>query len=186
MKKNQAMRIALLAIMIAVTTVLTLLVRVPIPGGYANFSDVAVVFASLAFGPVVGLVAGGVGTALADFMGGYGQWAGITLLAHGMEGFIIGIIARRGGRWSALLGYVAGATFMVAMYLVGQALAMLDIPPEMAASTWPAWRVALPNVPFNLMQAAVGGLVGLPLYYAVSRAYPAIAQLRDPGGWREE
>ncbi len=67
-------RVALLAVMIAVTTVFTILIRVPIPAtqGYFNFSDVAIVFASLAFGPWVGLVAGGVGTALADLVGEFG------------------------------------------------------------------------------------------------------------------
>jgi len=176
MKKNQAMRIALLAIMIAVTTVFTVIPKIPIPGteGYVNLSDVAITFCAVAFGPVVGLVAGGVGTALADFMGGYGQWAGITLLAHGFEGFLIGAIARQGKRWSILLGWALGALFMVATYYVGEAL------------VFTGWKPALIGVPFNLMQAAVGGLVGLPLYYAVARAYPAIAQLRDPGGWREE
>ncbi len=176
MKKNQAMRIALLAIMIAVTTVFTVIPKIPIPGteGYVNLSDVAITFSAVAFGPVVGLVAGGVGTALADFMGGYGQWAGITLLAHGMEGFIIGAIARRGKRWSTVLGWAVGSLFMVAVYYVGEAL------------VFTGWKPALIGVPFNLMQAVVGGLVGLPLYYAVARAYPAIAQLRNPGGWREE
>lgn len=177
MGKNQAMRIALLAIMIAVTTVFTVIPKIPIPGteGYVNLSDVAITFAGVAFGPVVGLAAGGIGTALADFMGGYGQWAGISLLAHGFEGFLIGIIARQGRkRWGALAGWAVGALFMVVVYYVGEAL------------VFTGWKPALIGVPFNLLQGLVGGLVGLPLYYAVERAYPAIAQLRNPGGWREE
>ncbi|NLX35748.1 MAG: ECF transporter S component [Chloroflexi bacterium] len=174
--KNPTMRMALLAIMIAVTTVFTVIPKIPIPGteGYLNLSDVAITFAGVAFGPIVGLVAGGVGTALADFMGGYGQWAGISLLAHGLEGFLIGVFARQGRRWSAVLGWAVGALFMVIAYYAGEAL------------VFTGWKPALVGVPFNLLQGVVGGLVGLPLYYAVARAYPAIAQLRDPGGWREE
>lgn len=177
MGKNQAMRIALLAIMIAVTTVFTVVPKIPIPGteGYVNLSDVAITFASVAFGPVVGLVAGGIGTALADFMGGYGQWAGISLLAHGLEGLLIGLIARQGrGHQRMLVGWAAGAVSMVIVYYIGEAL------------VFTGWKPALIGVPFNVAQAAVGGAVGLPLYYAVERAYPAIAQLRNPGGWREE
>ncbi len=176
MKKNQSMRVALLAIMIAVTTVFTVIPKLPIPGteGYVNLSDVAITFAAVAFGPVVGLVAGGVGAALADFMGGYGQWAGITLLAHGFEGLLIGMIARQGKRWSLVLGWLVGTLFMVGSYYVGEAL------------IFTGWKPALAGIPFNLLQGAVGGLIGLPLYYAVARAYPAIAQLRDPGDWQEE
>ena len=113
--KSPTMRIALLAIMIAVTTVFTVIPKIPIPGteGYLNLSDVAITFAGVAFGPIVGLVAGGVGPALADLMGGYGQWAGISLLAHGLEGFLIGLFARQGRRWSAVLGWAIGALFMV-------------------------------------------------------------------------
>ena len=61
--KNPTMRMALLAIMIAVTTVFTVIPKIAIPGteGYLNLSDVAITFAGVAFGPIVGLVAGGVG-----------------------------------------------------------------------------------------------------------------------------
>ena len=57
--------------MIAVTTVFTTAVRIPIPAtqGYVNFSDVAIFFVALAFGPWVGLIAGGLGTAIADIAG---------------------------------------------------------------------------------------------------------------------
>jgi len=176
MRKNPTVRIALLAIMIAVTTVFTLIPKIPIPGteGYVNLSDVAIAFVSVAFGPVVGMAAGGVGTALADLMGGYGQWAGISLLAHGFEGLLIGMFARQGKRWSAVLGWAIGALFMVIAYYVGESL------------IYTGWKPALIGVPFNVLQGLVGGLVGLPLYYAVARAYPAIAQLRDPGTWHEE
>src|SRR5512143_1944215 len=98
MKKPGAMMIAIAAIMIAVTTVFTLLIRVPVPAtqGYINFSDVAIYFAAATFGPWVGLVAGGLGAALADLLGGYAQFAPLTLLAHGLQGLLAGALVRRG------------------------------------------------------------------------------------------
>src|SRR5512137_2347312 len=82
--------VAITAVMTAVTTVVTMLVRVPIPAtsGYFNFCDVLVYFTAFAFGPWVGLVAGGVGPALADLLGGYGAFAPLTLLAHGAQGLL--------------------------------------------------------------------------------------------------
>lgn len=52
------LRIAIAGVMIALVAVFTLFVRVPIGTGYFNFSDVAIYFASFAFGPWIGLVAG--------------------------------------------------------------------------------------------------------------------------------
>ena len=89
-------RIALAALLIALTTVFTLLIRVPVPvtQGYVNLSSVAITFSGLIFGPWMGGVAGGIGAALADLLGGYAQFALLSLIAHGSEGFLIGWLGR--------------------------------------------------------------------------------------------
>ncbi|HHX65104.1 MAG TPA: ECF transporter S component, partial [Chloroflexi bacterium] len=121
MNKMRPILIAVMAVMIAVTAVFTMLVRVPIPAtqGYFNFSDVAVYFSAFTFGPLVGLVAGGVGTAIADLLGGYAQWAPLTLFAHGLQGWIAGLLAVRRGVPGLVLGWLVGTVVMVGLYLVG-------------------------------------------------------------------
>ena len=96
MHRLSATVVAIAAVMIAVVTVVTLLVRVPIPAtqGYFNFSDVAIYFVAFTFGPWIGLIAGGIGTAIADVLGGYAYFAPITLVAHGLQGFLAGAIGR--------------------------------------------------------------------------------------------
>lgn len=170
-------RVALVAVMIAVTTVFTLLVRVPIPAtqGYFNFSDVAIVFASVAFGPWVGLVAGGIGTALADLVGGYAQWAPLSLLAHGLEGLAIGLLVRRRTLPHMLVAWAVGSIVMVGLYYLGSALVLVG-----------DWAVPLAEIPLNLVQAGAGAVVGIPLYYAVRRAYPPVEQMGRPVTWTEE
>ncbi len=169
--------VALAAVMIAVTAVFTLLIRVPIPAtqGYFNFSDVAITFAGLAFGPWVGLVAGGLGTALADVVGGYAQWAALSFLAHGIEGLIIGYLGRRRAFPAIILGWLLGSLVMVAFYYVGGAAILIG-----------DWGVALAEVPVNLIQAAAGALVGIPLFYAVRRAFPPLDRLGRGAAWSEE
>ena len=73
--------IGLLAVLIALVAVFTLLPRVPVPatGGYANLSSVAITFTGLVFGPFVGAIAGGVGTAIADLLGGFLPFAPLSL-----------------------------------------------------------------------------------------------------------
>ena len=88
-------RIAIAAVMIAAVAVFTRIIVVPIGTGYFNFSDVAIYFAAFAFGPWVGLVAGGVGAALADISLGYSQFAILTFFAHGLEGLVAGYLGYR-------------------------------------------------------------------------------------------
>lgn len=75
-------QIALLALFMALVAVATMIVRVPIPQttGYMNLGDSIVLLAGIFFGPALGFMAGGIGSALADIFGGTpsghrGPWA---------------------------------------------------------------------------------------------------------------
>lgn len=169
--------IALAAVLIALTVVMTKVVQIPIPAsqGYWNLSDAATAFVAFAFGPWIGFVAGGIGTAIADLLSGpYAVWAPISLLAHGLQGAVIGLAARR---WRTVPGLIAafalGGIVMIASYLGGGAL-LKGLP------------AALAEVPFNALQALVGGAVGVPLYLAVRAAYPPIDRLGRQQTWTEE
>ena len=85
------------AVLTALVAAATLLIRVPVPAtqGYINLGDAVVIAAALLFGPRTGLIAGGIGSALADWLGGYAHWAPFTLIIKGLEGFLVGIIATR-------------------------------------------------------------------------------------------
>lgn len=178
MKSLTTQQIAVLAVMIAVVTVFTLAVRVPIPGtpgGYVNFSDVAIYFTAYAFGPWIGFIAGGVGTALADLIG-FPATAPLTFFAHGLEALVAGLIVWRfKSLRGMLLGWVAGAVIMAGLYFLGEAAGI-------AAYTLPQ---AIGEAPFNIVQNLVGGLVGIPLVYAVRKAYPPIDQIGFGKTWKE-
>jgi uncharacterized membrane protein len=167
--------IALTAVLIALTAVFTIAIQIPIPAtqGYWNLSDAAITFAGLAFGPWVGGVAGGVGTAIADLATGYAQYAPISLLAHGLEGFLIGWIGRsRRSVSGMILAWFAGSTAMVLVYLLGGTI----------LKGFPA---AVLEVPFNVIQAIMGAVIGIPLVMAVRKAYPAVDQIGRPRTWTE-
>ena len=168
-------RIALIAVLIALTTVFTLLVRVPTPArGYVNLSDVAITFASLSFGPWVGLVAGGVGTALADMLGGFAPFAPLSLVAHGLQGWLIGWLSRsRRTVPFMIIAWAAGAVVMVACYLVGEGL------------IYTGWPAAIAEAPLNAFQAVVGGVIGIPLVLAVRRAFPQVDFIGRRHRWTE-
>jgi uncharacterized membrane protein len=161
---SPAFRIASIAILTAVTTVFTLFVRVPSPAkGYFNLGDVAIAFAAFTFGPISALVAGGLGTAFADLIGSFAQWAPISLVVHGLQGLVIGLIARvrPGNLPVAIFAGVAGMVVMVVGYAAGGAL-LTGIGP------------ALAEAPGNIVQSAAGVILGIPLSLAVARAYPPV------------
>jgi len=181
--------LAVVAVMIAITAIFTLAVQVPIPatGGYFNFSDVAVYFAAFAFGPWMGLISGGVGTALADILSGYSQFAPLTFLAHGLEGLAAGYVARdlfspTPGRYGpqralrVLLGWALGAVVMLTFYFLGEAFVY-------GMGVIAAGEEALTA---NIPQVVIGGLVGIPLVLAVRRAYPPLVRIGQRREWREE
>ncbi|MGY8825029.1 MAG: ECF transporter S component [Candidatus Latescibacterota bacterium] len=61
------------ALLMALVATATMVLRLPTPAteGYINLGDVVIVAAALLFGPWAGAVAGGVGSAMADVLGGY-------------------------------------------------------------------------------------------------------------------
>ena len=83
----------------------------------------AITFAGLAFGPFVGGIVGGVGTAIADLLGGFLPFAPLSLIADGLEGLLIGLI---GYRQHSVAGYCSrgsrAAVAMMATYFVGESL----------------------------------------------------------------
>ena len=172
-RPSVTLQVAAAAIMTAVVTVFTAVVQVPNPasGGYFNLSDVAIIFAAVAFGPWVGLVAGGLGTAIADVMLGYAQFAPISFIAHGVEGLIAGWIALRRPNW-LVPAWLLGVLWMVAAYFVGTTV-LLGSAQAVADLVGTNWVQAL------------AGVLGLALYYAVRAAYPAIVNMRGGRTWTE-
>ncbi len=68
------------AVFMALTCVATMVVQIPIPLGYAHLGDSVILICAFFFGPVVGALAGGIGSAMADILTGFAVWAVPTLI----------------------------------------------------------------------------------------------------------
>ena len=174
-KKMSATMVSLVAIITAITTVLTLLVRIPFAPtrGYITLADVGVYFAAFALGPVIGGIAGGLGTGLADAIAGYPQWMVLTFIIHGLQGVVAGYLGLRGSVKFMILGWFLGAIIMIGGYLV-------------AGGFLYGFGPALAEVPGNIGQVVAGGIVGIPLVFAVRKAYPPLATLGKSKSWESE
>jgi len=147
--------------MAALVCVATMLIRLPIPAtqGYFNVGDSMIFVSALTFGPLVGTFAGGVGSALADVLGGYGYFAPYTLIIKGIEGALAGAISRRMERFGPIVGSIVGGTEMVLGYFVTEYFLY-------------GLGAALAEIPLNLVQFIAGVLVGIPISHVIKRRLP--------------
>ncbi len=106
-------RLVLVCVFIGLVFVATLIaVETPVTRGYFNLGETMVYTAALLGGPMVGGVAGGVGSMLADVFLGYTHYAPGTLVIKGVEGLIVGGLYHRlrrlGSREYRIMGVLVG------------------------------------------------------------------------------
>lgn len=162
MLKFGTREIAISAVMAALVCVATLLIQVPIPAtkGVFNVGDVFVVVSALTFGPIVGFIAGGFGSSLADLLGGWYFWIPFTLVIKGVEGFLVGaimVLDEEGAETKTrILAWLVGGLEMVIGYFLVQYYIY-------------GFGAALTELPFNIIQMTVGGIIGIPLSIVITR-----------------
>jgi uncharacterized membrane protein len=102
--------------------------------------------------------------AIADVIGGYALYAPATFVIHGLQAVVIALIGQKRNAWLMFVAAAAGGVIVVGGYFLYQWL-ILGM----------AMAVAVVEVPFNLLQASLG-LLGVPLYLLVRRAYPPLVR----------
>lgn len=142
-------KLVLTALLTALTFVATMFIRIPLPLGYVNLGDVFVLLSVFILGPVYGTIAGSVGSCLADLIG-YISYAPGTLIIKSAMALVAYLIyslllkATKKDIIAEIIGGIAGAVIMAFGYFFYEILFF-----ETAG-------VAIINVPWNLLQGAVG------------------------------
>ena len=158
-KEKTIVQISLMAIMATLVTVGTLIIRIPNRmGGYFNVGDVMIFVCALTFTPIISGFAGGIGSAIADIIG-FPVFAIPTLIIKGLEGFIASFISNKKNVSRDVLAIVIAGSEMI----IGYFLAELYL-----------WGLegALAEVPGNIAQILIGGLVGIPIASILRRRLP--------------
>lgn len=137
---KNALSLSIVGTFSALICILTMVISIPIPAtlGFINIGDAGVMITALLFGPIIGGIAGGVGSSLADIFLGYTIYAPATLIIKGLEGFIVGLIAdpkRQLSRinYRDILSVIAGGSIMIygyflyELYLVGLLAAVYEL-----------------------------------------------------------
>ena len=149
--------------MTALVAVGTYIIRIPNPmGGYFNVGDVMIFVCALTFNPVVSGIAGGVGSAISDAIG-FPAFVIPTLVIKGLEGFIASLISNKKNVFRDMFAViVAGSEMVIGYFLV-----------EWYPLNW-GFGGALAEVPTNIAQIVIGGVVGIPIALVLRRRLPEI------------
>lgn len=91
---NRTKFIAFTAIFTAAVAAATIALAIPLPksSGYINIGDTVIFVCAYFFGGIPAMLAGGLGSAIADLILGYAIFAPFTLIVKGLEGLIAGLL----------------------------------------------------------------------------------------------
>lgn len=109
---NKTKTLTLTGLMTAAVTVATIAIMIPVPntGGYIHAGDSMVFLSVLVLGWKYGAMAAGVGSALADILSGYAQWAPSTLIIKTLMAVLMGLAIEKAMKSRRNTAIVAGAT----------------------------------------------------------------------------
>ena len=158
------------ALFAALACVATMSIRIPTPGtgGYIHPGDAIVILAGIILGPVYGMLAGGIGSALSDLIGGYFIYVPITFVIKGLVALAAGLLYQKIGKnqksryIAVILGgvadiiLVAGGYFVCEYFIYGAGAAA--------------------SIPANIIQG-IGGLVISCILYPILISIPNVRQM---------
>ncbi len=129
----------------SLTCVATMIIKIPSPiGGYMNLGDSIVLLSGWLLGPY-GIAAAAVGSCLADIFSGFAIYAPVTFVIKGLMAFIAHKMKKK-----IFIGALIAELIMAVGYYVFDGFMY-----EFYAS--------LANIPMNLIQGALGIIVGVIL-----------------------
>lgn len=172
---NNLKKLILAALFAALSCVATMSIRIPTPGtsGYIHPGDAIVILSGVILGPVWGFLAGGIGSALSDLIGGYFIYVPITFVIKGLVALAAGLLYQKIGKnqksryIAVILGGVADIILVAGGYFVCESF------------IYGAGAAA--SIPANIIQG-VGGLVISCILYPILISIPNVRQTAVAAG----
>lgn len=169
------MIISITAMFTALVFVITQFAWIPIsavPGQRFDAGDIIIFIAAWTFGPMVGGFAGGVGSSFSDALVGGAPYWPFTLVIKGLEGTMAGLVYRRSSGSRLKLSWLLASLVMVGGYFVTNAI-FIGLIVGVNSTLNPGLIGGLVEVPFDIAQVAVGGIVGRFASGYLKRALPS-------------
>ena len=164
MKIGKIQKLVSAALLTAIICVATMVVKIPSPAtnGYFNLGDCFVLICGWILGPVYGALAAGIGSALADILSGYAQYAPATFVIKALMALVVCFIMKKfAGKRRNLSGLCAGfaaETVMVLGYFGYEAVIL-------------SYGIAAAgSIPSNIMQGVIGMISAFAVFTAITKS----------------
>ena len=172
MNENKKLkRLIIAALMTALTTVGTMIIRIPTPTmGYIHPGDGFVLLSGLLLGPVWGSLAAGIGSALSDLFGGYMVYVIPTFIIKALTALVgvlvFRVISRKNTVCGLIVGGIAGEAVMVLGYFVFEIFMLaFTASGDFSASSIAAGAAAsVAGIIPNIIQGVFGVIISTVLY----------------------
>lgn len=165
MQRPSTPSLAISGMLAALVTLATMLLHLPVPitQGYVHLGDTFILFSAMLVGPIAAPI-GGIGSALADLIGGYGMYALPTLVIKATVGYIASRRLRLDSQHALLhcaLTFSIAELVMVAGYLIYESFVF-------------GFSAALAAAPMNLLQAFFSVALACLLLPVARRVAPMV------------
>ncbi len=135
-------RMVFAALFTALTCVSTMAIRIPTPGtsGYVHLGDALVILCAAFLDPAYAFLAAGLGSAMADLLGGYFIYVPITFVIKGLIALLGSLVMHSKSSFNIKptvkviicgvidIVLVAGGYFVCESFLYGAAASLLSVP----------------------------------------------------------
>lgn len=183
-----AERLVMAAMFAALTFVATSVIKLSTPTfGYIHLGDCFVLLSGILLGPVMGGLAAGIGSALADLLGGYALWVPgtfvIKMFTASVAAIVYGAFTKNGtGRASlkaSVPAGIAGEAVMVFGYFLYNIFVIAVSGGGFKASALIAAAAAsLAEIPFNVVQGTAGIVLASALLPILVKVTDSLARHR--------
>lgn len=155
--KSTMKQICIRGLMIALVAVATTVIQIPMVAtqGYVNLGDGVILLCSILLGAKEGMIAGGLGSALADILTGYPNWSIFSLLIKGGMGWMAGRLGHTSGQKIVSFRIICVGIFTEAVMVAGYFLAGALLYGSFAVSAFSIWGNAIQGVFALLIYHAV-------------------------------
>lgn len=174
MTNHKTKTIIIAALLAALTTVATMIIKIPTPTqGYIHLGDGMVLICGILLGPGIGAVAAGIGSMMADLFGGYMAWVSGTFAIKALTALVGGWLYHHMMKREhmstpvrvALCGIPAEFVMVAGYYVYETGMELL-----MGSTAEAAATAVLAGVPFNAVQGLAGVIVCAVLLPVLSHA----------------
>lgn len=166
---NKIIKLVTAALMAAMTCVVTMLLKIPIPnsgGGYIHPGDAFVLLSGIILGPLYGGLAAGIGSMIADLFAGYAQYMLATFIIKLLAAMIGAYSYRHIRENSVILAGIFGGIIVTSGYFICDRILL------------GSFAAAFAGVPFNLLQNVMG-IVLASIILPLLKKVPQIKAMMD-------